>query len=405
MPQKYKFIIVAAVVLMLLGASALLYHTKVPVREAPDFTLTDLEGNTFNLSDFRGTTVIVDFMATWCNPCRAMTENLKSFHDKNPEIVIISIDIDSTESNEELGNFKSHYNASWIFAIDKEGVSKKYGVVAIPKTVIVNPSGEITFSHTGVISASRLSSEIERAESGGTATPFFIGLGLPLIALLAGVISFFSPCSFPLLPAYMGYYLNLNKERGDRRGKRQLIMDGLIKGVQPALGILVFYTLIGIFIIFAGNKIKSYIPLFEPVVGVILIVLGILMIAEISVFNKLSFRVTGKLSKLSEKARFALFLYGIIYGAAAAGCTMPVFISIILIAISTGGFLFGFSLFLLYVLGMMGLMIFVTLLIALSAETFIKKLRNLTHYIEKIGGVVLVIAGVFIIYYAFAALI
>ncbi|RLF31640.1 MAG: hypothetical protein DRN07_06760 [Thermoplasmata archaeon] len=203
----------------------------------------------------------------------------------------------------------------------------------------------------------------------------------------------------------MGYYLNLNKERGDRRGKRQLIMDGLIKGVQPALGILVFYTLIGIFIIFAGNKIKSYIPLFEPVVGAILIVLGILMIAEISVFNKLSFRVTGKLSKLSEKARFALFLYGIIYGAAAAGCTMPVFISIILIAISTGGFLLGLSLFLLYVLGMMGLMIFVTLLIALSAETFIKKLRNLTHYIEKIGGVVLVIAGVFIIYYAFAALI
>lgn len=295
-------------------------------------------------------------------------------------------------------------NASWIFAIDEEGVSKKYGVVAIPKTVIVNPSGAITFSHVGVISVSRLSSEIERAESGVTATPFFIGLGLPIIALLAGILSFFSPCAFPLLPAYIGYYLNLSKEREGGRGKKKPVTEGLIKGVQPALGILVFYIFIGIFIILAGNTIKSYIPLFEPVVGVILIVLGVLMIAEISIFSKLSSRVTGKLSKLSGGARFDLFLYGIVYGAAAAGCTMPVFLSIILIAISTGGFLLGLSLFLLYVLGMMSLMMFITLLIALSADAFIKKLRNLTPYVEKAGGVLLIIAGVFIIYYTFSIL-
>jgi len=53
---------------------------------------------------------------------------------------------------------------------------------------------------------------------------------------------------------------------------------------------------------------------------------------------------------------------------------------------------------------MMSLMIFITLLIALSADAFIKKLRNLTYYVEKAGGVLLIIAGLFIIYYTFAIL-
>ena len=140
-----------------------------------------------------------------------------------------------------------------------------------------------------------------------------------------------------------------------------LIKEGFIKGVQPAFGILFLYTLIGISIIFLGNSIKHFIPVFEPIVGVIIVCLGIFLLTK-SFSPK--FLLVNRLSKFIGDGKFDLFIYGIIYGMAAAGCTMPIFISIIFLAISFGGFFSGMVIFLFYVTGMMGLMIAITLLIA-----------------------------------------
>ena len=60
-------------------------------------------------------------------------------HKNYPEIVIISIDIDTTESIEDLKKFKDECKADWFFAM-----------------VIINPSGKITYSHTGIVSPSLL---------------------------------------------------------------------------------------------------------------------------------------------------------------------------------------------------------------------------------------------------------
>ena len=49
---------------------------------APDFTLTDLEGNQVSLSDFRGKTVFVNFWATWCPPCRAEMPEIEAIYQE-----------------------------------------------------------------------------------------------------------------------------------------------------------------------------------------------------------------------------------------------------------------------------------------------------------------------------------
>lgn len=61
----------------------------------------------------------------------------------------------------------------------------------------------------------------------------------------------------------------------------------------------------------------------------------------------------------------------------------------------------GTAIFLLYVTGMMGLMIAITLLVAFSAS-ILNKMKILSKYVEKIGGILLVVAGLFIPYYAFS---
>lgn len=394
----YKILAILLILSILLSYLVFTSYVKKSSVKAPDFVFTDTDENKHNLSDFFGKVILLDFMATWCDPCIKMIENIKEVNERYPELIIISIDIDPTESIEEIKKFKDKYGANWLFVLDKEEINKKYGVVGIPKTIIINPSGEISYSHSGVVSPSKLSDEIEKAKLGFSRNIFLFNLGLPAIAIIAGILSFFSPCSFPLLPAYIGYYLGRRKI--EEKKKIQLLVEGITKGIQPALGILSFYALIGISIIFLGDSIKYFLPLFEPFIGVIIIFLGIIMILKLPVFLKFSSSLTTKLSPLIGNQKFSLFLYGIIYGAASAGCTMPIFISTLLIAISFGSFFSGIIIFLLYVAGMMGLMIVITILIAFSADA-ISKLKLISKYVERIGGALLIFAGLLLIYYSF----
>lgn len=392
--SKYKKLIavLTVIIIIILAFSVYLMVGKREAK-APDFTLTDTDGKSFKLSDFRGKVVILDFMATWCGPCKELITTLKDVRSAYPEVIIISIDVDLSESNQKLKDFKESSNADWIFAIDTDGISAKYDVVGIPKTVIINLKGEIASIDTGSTPYSELSQEIERAKLGGTAKMLFFNLGLPAMAFLAGVLSFFSPCSFPLLPSYIAYYVGREKEGGT-------IKKGFMQGLQPALGIIVFYSLIGVASVFAGELIKPYIPKLELIVGIIIIILGLVLLLHIPMLSKSTSKFVGKISGVAQKSKKSgLFLYGIIYGAASAGCTAPVFIMIIIVAIAGGNLLQGAFVVFLYALGMALLMIIVTVLVATAKDTIIGKLKKTPKYINTICGLVLIAVGIYLIYY------
>lgn len=130
---------------------------------ATDFSLTDLERTTFQLSDFRGKVLVIDFMATWCGPCRMQMPHYKIIWEKyGNRIALMSIDIDPQESEEVLKAFAQRFPyATWIWARDTANLAQAYGVSAIPKTVIIDQDGYIRFTHTGVTDASTFIEEID----------------------------------------------------------------------------------------------------------------------------------------------------------------------------------------------------------------------------------------------------
>jgi len=130
---------------------------------APNFTLTDVNGTTFSLSDYRDNIVVIDFMATWCGPCAAQLSHLKQLYEnyRARGVVIISIDVDPSETDRTLQRFKSTYGCDWVFARGPT-VGTMYRIVYIPTLYIIDRRGRITYRNTGVTPYSTLASEINK---------------------------------------------------------------------------------------------------------------------------------------------------------------------------------------------------------------------------------------------------
>jgi thiol-disulfide isomerase/thioredoxin len=132
---------------------------------APDFALTDLDGITFRLSDFKGKVVVLDFMATWCGPCKQQIPHLRTIWEKYRDgVIIISIDVDLSEPEDVLRSYRQNYPyATWIWAKDtaEQRVAVAYGVRAIPTIVVIDQEGHIRFLHVGLTDSSTLAREID----------------------------------------------------------------------------------------------------------------------------------------------------------------------------------------------------------------------------------------------------
>jgi thiol-disulfide isomerase/thioredoxin len=133
-------------------------------RDKLDFSIPDIDGNTVTLSDYDGEVVVLDFMATWCGPCRVAMRDLLSVHnDIGNQFVLISISVDPNfDTVPVLRAWAGEYYATWIHARDLADppVTQQFGISEIPTYVILDRDGEIRFRHVGPVSALKLKTEI-----------------------------------------------------------------------------------------------------------------------------------------------------------------------------------------------------------------------------------------------------
>ncbi len=133
-------------------------------RLAPDFTLTDLEGNSVTLSDFRGTVVFLNFWATWCPPCRAEMPEIEAVYQeyKNQDVMVIGIDL--LEAENEVRQFVQQGGYGWTFVIDTTGeVANNYGVTAIPTSFFLDKEGIIRAVSIGAMTKRAMESRLAEA--------------------------------------------------------------------------------------------------------------------------------------------------------------------------------------------------------------------------------------------------
>lgn len=120
---------------------------------APDFSFTDIEGNTIKLSDLRGKYVLFASMATWCTPCQIEARNVRQaqLQLENPGILkVIQYGVDPRETNQDLQNFRDNFGRDdWIMGFDDGSISSLYNIRTFDTTLIVDPEGIIIYRDEG----------------------------------------------------------------------------------------------------------------------------------------------------------------------------------------------------------------------------------------------------------------
>lgn len=427
-PQIVTLGIIMIIVIGILGFTMLGGSSEAPDFEA-QWVGGENDGEMFELSDLQGKVVVLDLMATTCSPCKDIADDmLMPLHEKYKDdsgVVIISLSV-GEDTPEGLLAYSEEHGYHWTHALDvNKEAFEAYNGIKIPKIVIIDPSGDLVYEKSSNrIPLQEVEDTVTSAKSGLADTVNLQTGSIWLMAVGAGVLSFFSPCSFPLLPGYVSFYLMRKKETSGGLNERTM-RTALPAGLAASAGILTIFLALAVIGIFFSEAVREMVPVLIPITGAVILIMGIIMVADIDLSRftfpiKEKFRalvgklkpiflpplekilsfITRKPIKFEENEDSELmgqYLYGLGYGAASAGCTAPVFIALLVASMSYT--LFNTALiFLLYAVTTAALMVTFTLLVAASQDTIVNKMRASTGMIKKTGGVILSVVGLYLVY-------
>ena len=131
--------------------------------QAPDFRLTDLEGRSHRLENYRGKVVLLDFWASWCAPCRRELPAIEKLHRRygGRGLVVLAV---NSEEEKVARTFVKKYGYTFTVLTDVRGsVFDDYAVSSIPVTVVVDREGRISAHFVGYRGEDALISSIRDA--------------------------------------------------------------------------------------------------------------------------------------------------------------------------------------------------------------------------------------------------
>ena len=128
---------------------------------APDFSLPDLTGQKLNLSSYRGKVVLLDFWATWCDPCRdeipRFVELQNKYADRGLQIIGVSMD----DSPEPVREFSQRFKMNYPVVMGNAKTGELYGgVLGLPIAFLIGRDGRISAKHIGATDMSVFEKEI-----------------------------------------------------------------------------------------------------------------------------------------------------------------------------------------------------------------------------------------------------
>jgi cytochrome c biogenesis protein CcdA len=216
-----------------------------------------------------------------------------------------------------------------------------------------------------------------------------------IFAFTAGLLSTVNPCGFAMLPAYLSFFMGLDEEDAPRR----VVVGRALKiGLIMSAGFVAVFTVIGGAIQLGGEAFRgplaSSLSWIALVTGGGVVLLGVWMLLG----NTLKVRVPNFRTHSKSQGSGKIFAFGVSYALASLSCALPIFFGVITISFD-GGFLAGIRNFVAYGVGMAGVVLVLTLAMALGKDAIVHRLRQASRVFNKVSGAILVLAGTFVVFY------
>ncbi|PIQ83830.1 MAG: alkyl hydroperoxide reductase [Candidatus Omnitrophica bacterium CG11_big_fil_rev_8_21_14_0_20_63_9] len=125
------------------------WHRIEPPVPAPPFTLAQLDDGELKLSDLQGRIVIMEFWATWCEPCRFSLPSLEVIYKRYRSRGVTVLLLNQDEPPDAVRAWLAGKFTAPVLLDARGLVGNQYGVEGIPQLFIIDQQGRIIFMHAG----------------------------------------------------------------------------------------------------------------------------------------------------------------------------------------------------------------------------------------------------------------
>jgi len=129
---------------------------------APDFSLTGFNGQAVTLSGLRGQVVIVNFWASWCQPCREEAAYLENTWRKYKDRGVVFIGVDYVDIEKAAQAYIQEFDITYLNGPDLQTrISQAYNIQGVPETFFIAKNGKLRGMHIGPLVSPQLDNKIE----------------------------------------------------------------------------------------------------------------------------------------------------------------------------------------------------------------------------------------------------
>lgn len=212
------------------------------------------------------------------------------------------------------------------------------------------------------------------------------------LAFVAGVVAALNPCGFAMLPGYLALVA-----QGGRAGPGPGLVRAVTATVVMALGFATVFAGFGVLAVSVADLVQRYLPVATLVIGVVLVIIGISQVLNRPL---VSLRLTGAAARGAPDGRLgSMFGYGVAYALVSVSCTIAPFLAVTGIGLRDKDIAASVGYLGAYVAGFAALVGVLAVTTVVSGAAVADRLRGWTRWAPTVGGVLLVIAGLYVAYY------